>query len=155
MFPFMQTSFIVGRKRSIQAVEVASADNLIFLATQRDSETEEPTSSDIYDTGVVARIFQNVRLPDANIKLKVRGLCKASVLELTRGDGLYRARLAASAFVENTKELADALELTAELISTSSVSIADKQKLLEIWDSNDPHGWIAKAIPFLTEKSGS
>jgi ATP-dependent Lon protease len=154
MFPFVQSSFIVGRKRSIDAVE-AAGDNLIFLATQRDSEIEEPASSDMPDTGVVARILQNVRLPDGNIKLMVQGLRKASVLEFIRGEGHYRARLAATGVVENMKGLADALELAAELISTSGISVADRQKLLEIWESNDPHGWIAKVIPFLKEKPGS
>jgi ATP-dependent Lon protease len=154
MFPFVQSSFIVGRKRSIDAVE-AAVDDLIFLATQRDSEIEEPASSDMFDIGVVVRIFQNVRLPDGNIKIRVQGLHKASVLEFIRGKGHHRAKLAATGLVENTKELTDALELAADLISTSGISIADRQKLLEIWDSNDPHGWIAKVIPFLREKSGS
>lgn len=149
MFPFMQTSFIVGRKRSIEAVEVASADNLIFLATQLSEEIEEPAQSDVFGTGTVARIIQNSHLPDGNIKLQVQGLRKAKILTLTGGEGCLRASLEAEMAREYPVELQEALALAGELLKFSSKPIEDKQQLLESWDSSDPHGWIAKAIPLL------
>jgi hypothetical protein len=44
--------------------------------------------------------------------------------------------------------------LAAELLNSSGISIEAKQQLLESWDGNDPHSWIANAVPFLEEKVG-
>lgn len=154
MFPFMQTSFIVGRKRSIEAAEAASADNLIFLATQLNGEIEDPVLSDLFGTGTVARIIQNFRLPDGNIRLHVEGLRKAKILKLTGAEGYFRASLEAETSGEYPVELQEALALACELLKFSGRPIEDKQQLLESWESNDPHGWIAKALPLLEEKSG-
>jgi len=51
-------------------------------------------------------------------------------------------------------ELQEALALAGELLKSSVRPKKDKQQLLESWDGNDPHGWIAKAIPLLKEKTG-
>lgn len=153
MFPFMQFSFIVGRERSIQAVEV-STDNLIFLVTQRGEEIEEPGLSDLFGTGTVARILQNLRLPDGNIKIQVQGLRKAKILELTVAEKYLRARIEAETAREYPIELREALALAAELLKFSGKPIEGQQQLLESWDGNDPHGWIAHALPFLEEKAG-
>lgn len=154
MFPFMQTSFIVGRKRSIEAVEVASEDNLIFLVAQRGEEIEEPGRSDLFGTGTVARIIQKSRLPDGNIRLQVLGLRKAKILKLTGDEGHLRASLQAETDAEYPVELQEALALAAELLEFSGKSTEDRQQLLESWNGNDPHGWIAHALPFLEEKAG-
>lgn len=154
MFPFMQTSFIVGRKRSIKAVEAASADNLIFLAAQLNEETEDPEQSELFRTGIVARIIQNFRLQDGNIRLQVQGLRKARILKLTVAEGYLRARLEAETAREYPVELQEALALAAELLKFSGKPIEDRQQLLENWDGNDPHGWIAHALPFFEEKAG-
>lgn len=153
IFPFMQFSFIVGRERSIQAVEV-STENLIFLVAQRGEEIEEPGLSDLFGTGTVARIIQNYRLPDGNIKIQVQGLRKAKILRLTGAEGYLRASLQAEAAGEYPIELQEALALAAELLKFSAKRIEGKQQLLESWDGNDPHGWIAHALPFLEEKAG-
>lgn len=154
MFPFMQTSFIVGRKRSIEAVEVASADNLIFLVTQLNEEIEDPALSDVFGTGIIARIIQNSRLADGNIRLLVQGLRKAKILKLTGAEGCLRASLEAEGAREYPVELKEVLALAAELLKSSGRPTEDKQKLLEAWDGSDPHSWIAQAIPLLDEKAG-
>jgi ATP-dependent Lon protease len=154
MFPFQQSTFIVGRKRSIEAVEVAIADNLIFLAAQLNEEIDDPTLSDLFGIGTVAHIIQNFRLPDGNIKLVVQGLRKAKLLKLTGAEGYLRAKLEAETAREYPVELQETLALAGELLKSSGRPIEDKQQLLGSWDGNDPHGWIAKAIPLLEEESG-
>ena len=153
IFPFMQFSFIVGRERSIQAVEV-STDNLIFLVAQRGEEIEEPGLADVFGTGTVARMIQNMRLPDGNIKIQVQGLRKAKILQLTVAEKYLRARIEAETAREYPVELQEALALAAELLKFSGRPIEEKQQLLESWDGNDPHGWIGKAVPLLEEKAG-
>jgi ATP-dependent Lon protease len=154
MFPFEQSTFIVGRKRSIEAVEVASADNLIFLAAQLNEEIKKPALSDLFGTGTVARIIQNFRLPDGNIKLQVQGLRTAKILKLIGAEGYLRVRLEAETASECPVELQEAVALAAELLKFSGKPIEGKQQLLESWDGSDPHGWIANALRLLEEKSG-
>lgn len=147
MFPCMETSFIVGREASIKAVQQASgADSLIFLVAQRNEQIDLPAPSDLYQSGVVARIFESRRLPDANLKVTVRGLRTATVFELSNIEGWFRAKVSTSSDVEYSTELTSALASVFELLGASSLSVEDRQKLLERWDHNDPRRWIAKCL---------
>jgi ATP-dependent Lon protease len=83
IWPFQKSSFIVGRNRSINAVEMASTDKLIVLIAQRDEQMEEPEQSDLFEIGTVARIIESFHLPDGNIRLMAQGLRKAKILKLT------------------------------------------------------------------------
>ncbi len=80
VFPFMVVPLIVGRERSIAALESATYSNrLIVLATQKKVETEEPKSDDLYPLGVVAEILQLLKLPDGTVKALVEGLRRAKI----------------------------------------------------------------------------
>ena len=80
VFPTMVVPLIVGRPGSRAALEAAQAgDKRIFLAAQRSGRTAEPTPSDIYDVGTVARVIQLLRLPDDNLKVLVEGVERARV----------------------------------------------------------------------------
>ncbi len=50
----------VGRDKSLTALEesIAKYDQLIFLISQKDVTTENPTVEDLYKVGTVARIVQ-------------------------------------------------------------------------------------------------
>jgi ATP-dependent Lon protease len=153
----METSFIVGREASIKAVQQAGgADSLIFLVVQRNEQIDLPAPSDLYQSGVIARILENRRLPDENLKVTVRGLRTATIVELRNTEGWFRAKVSASSHVEHSAELTSALasvfELLGasslfELLGASSLSVEDRQKLLERWDYDDPWRWIAKCLP--------
>ena len=60
LFPDTLVPFTIGRPRSIAAVEAAmnSEDKALVLATQRDSEKEEPQFDDLYLIGTKAVIKQ-------------------------------------------------------------------------------------------------
>ena len=65
VFPEMVLHFDAGRKKSIEALTAAMADDqTIFLAAQKDIETEDPAYDDIYSVGVVAQIKQMLKLRD-------------------------------------------------------------------------------------------
>ena len=154
MYPCMETSFIVGREASIKAVQQAGdVDNLIFLVVQRNEQIDLPATSDLYQSGVVARVLENRRLPDENLKVTVRGLRTATVLELSNTEGWFRAKVSASSHVEYSAELTSALASVFELLGASSLSVEDRQRLLERWDHNDPRRWISKCLPTI-EKAG-
>ena len=68
VFPHMVVPLFVGRPKSIAAVDAALArDRLIFLATQKDDEAEDPAVEDIYGVGTVAMIMRMLKLPDGRV----------------------------------------------------------------------------------------
>lgn len=74
IFPHMVVPLFVGRERSVLALEAAmNGDRTIFLATQRNAKTEEPTPDEIYSVGTVCQIVQLLKLPDGTMKVLVEG----------------------------------------------------------------------------------
>src|SRR5438046_8659376 len=89
VFPSMMAPFVVGRRASIQALEatLATAEKKIFLATQRDPKVDDPTMDEIYHTGVVATVVQNLKLPNQNVKVMVEGLTRAEIVSSQESTG--------------------------------------------------------------------
>src|SRR6202140_3445258 len=89
VFPAMMAPFVVGRRASILALEatLATTEKKIFLATQRDPKVDDPTMDEIYHTGVVATVVQNLKLPNQNVKVMVEGLTRAEIVNSQEGDG--------------------------------------------------------------------
>jgi ATP-dependent Lon protease len=95
VFPHMMAPFIVGRETSVRALELALAEpaRRIFLVAQRDPKVDEPLRDDLFDLGVVARVVQNLKLPNGNIKVMVEGVQRAKLLDLEERDGTIWATL--------------------------------------------------------------
>ena len=94
VFPMMVAPLFVGRPFSLNAVEEALKEHkLIFLATQKNKEIEEPSREDLYDYGTVAVILKAMKMGDGRVKILVQGLGRARIKELKKEDGLYRALL--------------------------------------------------------------
>ena len=80
VMPEQVTHFDVSREKSLQAIEKAmSEDQKIFLAAQKDIETEDPTFSDVYKIGCVASIKQIVKLPKKMSRVLVAGEKRARI----------------------------------------------------------------------------
>ena len=88
LFPHMVAPLVVGRDRSIKALEEAMARRSeIFLATQKDAAEDDPSEEDIHEIGTVATVMQLLRLPDGTIKALVEGKRRARVVQhLPHGD---------------------------------------------------------------------
>ena len=70
IYPFMIVPLFVSRDKSIKAVEQALKENrMIVLVSQTDINTEDPTQSDLYQTGTVAIIMRMLKLPDGRIRI--------------------------------------------------------------------------------------
>ena len=80
VLPDMVIHFDISRKCSIKALEkaLASDNQKIFLAAQKDYETAEPKAEDLYETGTVAVITQVAKLPDNIYRVQVEGKKKAT-----------------------------------------------------------------------------
>lgn len=80
VFPYMIIPLFVGREASIRSVEEALAKNrLIFLASQKDINEENPTPDTVYTVGTVAMIMRMRKLSDGRIKILIQGVTKARV----------------------------------------------------------------------------
>lgn len=97
VFPHMMAPFIVGRQSSVMALEVAlaSPSKKLFLVTQRDPKIDEPARDDIQDMGVVARVIQNLKLPNGNVKVMVEGEQRGKLGTLEEIDGALHAEVEA------------------------------------------------------------
>jgi ATP-dependent Lon protease len=92
IFPYMMTPFVVGRESSVRALEDAMAgDKKIFLATQHDASTDEPSPNEIFSVGCIVNIVQSLKLPDGNIKVLVEGVERAKVVSVTDDEGFFRS----------------------------------------------------------------
>ena len=84
VFPHMIAPLIVGRKKSILALEeVMRSDTFILLATQKNASDDDPATEAIYGVGTLASVLQLLKLPDGTVKLLVEGAQRAKVLKYT------------------------------------------------------------------------
>ncbi len=90
IFPHMVAPLVVGREKSIKALEKAMADRTeIFLSTQIDPADDEPNEEGIYHTGTIAKVMQLLKLPDGTIKALVEGKRRARIINfINMGDYL-------------------------------------------------------------------
>ncbi len=94
VFPYMILPLFVGRDVSIKAVDEAlKGDRMILLLTQKDVSVETPAQEDLYRTGVVGMVMRTLKLPDGRVKVLVQGVTKARVIDFTRSDEFYIAKI--------------------------------------------------------------
>ncbi|HXT55552.1 MAG TPA: endopeptidase La [Candidatus Eisenbacteria bacterium] len=80
VFPHMVVPLFVGRQRSIKALEEATQkQSLIFLSSQKDAKTNDPTEEDIYKIGTLGAVVQMLKLPDGTVKVLIEGKRRAKV----------------------------------------------------------------------------
>src|SRR3954463_14623248 len=92
VFPYVVMPLLVGRTASLAAIEAANEeDRLVLLVAQRDAEIQEPSASDLYRVGVVARVRQLSRLGTGTVKVLVEGLTRARVTRYVPGGDCLRA----------------------------------------------------------------
>ncbi len=97
VFPHMMAPFIIGREGSVKALERAlkSGDKQIYLVTQRDPKVDDPGREDLFEIGTLARVVQNLKLPNGNVKVMVEGGQRGRLLDLIETDGAFEAEIEA------------------------------------------------------------
>ncbi len=90
VFPYMVVPLLVGRDKSVEALEEAMlADKKIVVAAQKDETVEEPVKDDLYRVGTITEVKQLVKLPNGMIKVIVEGIERARILEFTKIDQYF------------------------------------------------------------------
>ena len=94
ILPGMIAHFDISRERSLRAVEEAmEQDQKIYLVTQRNVDSEDPTQEDLYQMGIVADIKQVVRLQNDVVRILVDGISRAALLGFTGSEKYLEAEI--------------------------------------------------------------
>ena len=94
ILPGMIAHFDISRARSLRAVEEAmEQDQKIYLVTQRNVDSEDPTQEDLYQMGIVADIKQVVRLQNDVVRVLVDGISRAALLGFTGNEKYLEAEI--------------------------------------------------------------
>jgi ATP-dependent Lon protease len=139
VFPYMVLPLFVGREMSIKAIEAALAGNrMIFLATQKALDVENPTPDDIHTIGTVGIIMRMLKLPDERIKILVQGLSKAKISGYIQTDPYYSVRIdkisetkAAVSTLESEAVMRTVKEQIERIVSLGKVLIPDVMVVIE------------------------
>ncbi|MCD7884981.1 MAG: endopeptidase La [Lachnospiraceae bacterium] len=94
VFPSMILSFDISREKSIRAIEGAmTADQTIFLVTQKNPDENDPGLPSLYEVGVAAKILNVAKLPKNVIRVRVEGLTRARLVSASDENGILFARI--------------------------------------------------------------
>ena len=99
LFPEMTAPLFIGRPKSVRAVERAMAgERRVLLLAQKRAADDDPGPEELYGVGVVGQILDVMTLPDGSLKVMVRGVARAKVTRMVRGELLQAEFEPASAF---------------------------------------------------------
>ncbi|HEU4342997.1 MAG TPA: endopeptidase La [Candidatus Binatia bacterium] len=94
VFPHMVVPLFVGRQRSIRALEEATQkQSPIFLSSQKDAKTNEPTEEDIYKIGTLGTVVQMLKLPDGTVKVLIEGKKRAQIVRFASSPDFFLAEV--------------------------------------------------------------
>ncbi len=94
IFPHMVAPLVVGRRKSIQALEDAMEKRTeIFLVAQKDSTVDEPKKNQIYSVGTLAVVMQLLRLPDGTIKALIEGKRRGKIVSYVPNDNFLQVEI--------------------------------------------------------------
>jgi ATP-dependent Lon protease len=114
IFPTMVVPLLVGREKSVKAVEEAArTDREIVLCAQKVAQTNEPSPGDVYEVGTVGVVAQLLRLQDGTLKVLIEGKRRCRVTRFNWEGDFH------SVVVEPFTELAQATGLELEALSRS------------------------------------
>jgi len=127
LFPGVVIPITAGRDKSIKLIKDANnGKKVIGVVSQKDESVEDPTASDIYETGTVARILRVLKMPDGNTTVIIQGKKRFKVAEVITEEPYMNATIREvpeARPAENNKEF-DAIidsikELALEIIKGS------------------------------------
>ena len=94
LFPGVVIPITAGRDKSIQLINDANkGSKVIGVVAQKDEDIEEPTSDDIYKTGVVAQILRVLKMPDGNTTVIIQGKKRFEINEMIQEKPYLKAKV--------------------------------------------------------------
>ncbi len=91
VFPFLSTPLVVGRKKSIEAINNASREHKIIVVVSQKTEGKEAIEKeDLYEFGTACAIKQVVNISTDEIKCVVEGICRVKIKYFTQSEPYFR-----------------------------------------------------------------
>ena len=108
IFPYMILNFDVGREISLKALDAGALnDDIVFLTSQKEAETDDPTTDDFYHVGTICKIKQMIKLPGDTVRVLVEGISRGKIkeVEMDEEQGYFKAIIEEIAYdAENVEE---------------------------------------------------
>ena len=130
LFPGVVIPITAGRDKSIQLINDANkGDKVIGVIAQRDEDIEDPTSEDIYKTGVVAQILRVLKMPDGNTTVIIQGKKRFEITEMIQDQPYLKAKVKEAT---EDKDVKDPKEFGAiiESIKEQSLEVIKENPML-------------------------
>ena len=90
IFPRNVVTLLVGRQRSIQAVEDALArDRRLVVTSHRESETDDPRPEDLHHVGALAAIVSVDRQPTGGLQIVLEGVSRVRISQFDQSRGFF------------------------------------------------------------------
>jgi ATP-dependent Lon protease len=142
IFPRNVVTLLVGRTRSIQAVDEAMArDRRIVVTAHRDAEIDDPRPDDLFTIGTLAEIVSVDRQQGNNIQVVLEGLHRVEILQFDNTRSFYCVRAEQATEEIGSFEEAQALgqvvrDLTQRYSETKTKINPDVMEMIQ--GTNDP-----------------
>jgi ATP-dependent Lon protease len=132
VFNYMILPLFVGRDKSVAAVDAAlNSHRYIFILTQKDEKTDDPTPDDVHRVGSVAMIMRMLKMPDGRLKVLVQGVSRARVNTFLGTEPYLTAS------IEMIEEQ-ETKELTLEQEAMMRAAREQSEKILSLRGINSP-----------------
>ncbi|HBN27105.1 MAG TPA: endopeptidase La [Desulfobacteraceae bacterium] len=94
VFTDMLLPLVIGRDKSMRAVDEAVAKKgYLLLTAQRNKIVEEPNSDELYTMGTVGKILRVLKMPDGRLRVLVQGVAKAKIIKYVLKKTLFRVKV--------------------------------------------------------------
>src|SRR5579871_5110555 len=154
-FPHMIFPLLVGREKSVRALEEAAAQQRhIFIVSQSNLHAEDPDPDDIYSVGIAAEIMQILRVPDGTVRVMLEGLERCRIVKYLQTEPFYRVQVETLKTLENKDLSTEALmrSVTSQFEQVVSISKnIQPEALINVVNTDEP-GRLADVItPYLRQ----
>jgi ATP-dependent Lon protease len=123
VFPHEVNAILVGRQKSIKALEAAeSGKRPILLAVQKDARVSEPGPDDIYAVGTLGVVVQLLRLPDGTVKALLEGKTRARIVRYASQDEFFQVEVEE---IEEVCERTTEVEALMRVVQSGGAQLAD------------------------------
>jgi ATP-dependent Lon protease len=120
IFPHMVVPLLVGRERSLKAVEAAmERDRRLVVMAQYNEDAEDPDIEDLYTVGTEVVVGRKLRMPDGSTSIWVQGQRRVRVLKYVQSQPPVTAEVSP---IEETSEAG----LATEALMRAVLALLDK-----------------------------
>ncbi len=91
MFPNQFLPITVARDKSLKLLEEMGDEKTVAILTQKDSTVENPSYSDLYSIGTVAKIIRTIDMPDGGKTILIQGQHRVRLITYIQDSPFFKA----------------------------------------------------------------